>query len=279
MPNDRDREMNNYMIHRCQRDQDGSLNFINQWGDFYGPGLQNNFTCRGQFSLEILEATVREEGLTTRCPPHGATPLGPHRSQQSLPLPPTFHTGELTPSAGLPGDQSQGVSTSIILRPHEAVLSPFYCLENGGLERLGDLQVSGGVRYTPSSSRPKSSGLSTTAQLPLETRAGSEKQGLLSSRTPSSPVCRWCSIWGLSEQRWGYPAAWAQQSVQIQRNGIWVQRTHLKNRKSSSLLEVMGKWRLKCGWEGLQSSLLPSNLSFFLLFSVRPINTSSSIAM
>lgn len=45
------------------------------------------------------------------------------------------------------------------------------------------MQVSGGVRYTPRSSRPKSSGLSTTAQLPLETRAGSEKQGLPGSRT------------------------------------------------------------------------------------------------
>ena len=66
-----------------------SLNFIYQWGDFYGPSIQNNFTCRGQFSMEILETTVREEGLTIGCPPHGATPLALHvwvrvRSLQSV---------------------------------------------------------------------------------------------------------------------------------------------------------------------------------------------------
>ena len=55
---------------------------------------------------------------------------------------------------------------------------------------------------------------------------------------------------------------------------------NLKNRKSSSLLEVMGKGRLKCDEKACKGPYsLPSSLSFFLLFSLRPINRSFSIAM
>lgn len=82
--------------------------------------------------------------------------------------PPAFHTDKLTPSAGLIVDESQGVSMSIISWPDEAILSPFFYPENQGLERLSGLQVSCGVRCKPRTSKPKSSGLSMTVQLSLE---------------------------------------------------------------------------------------------------------------
>lgn len=63
-------KLNNHAIYLCKRNQDGFLNSIYQQGDVYGPGLWNNFTHRGQFFLEILETTVREE--KTNC--HAAPP-------------------------------------------------------------------------------------------------------------------------------------------------------------------------------------------------------------
>lgn len=79
---------------------------------------------------------------------------------------------------------------------------PFYCLENWGLGKLSDLQVSGDVRCKPRFSKSKSSGLSTTEQLPLETRGGCGKQGF--PRTLPSLLCRQCLVWGSCEQRWAY---------------------------------------------------------------------------
>ena len=188
---------------------------------------------------------------------------------------PIFHN-DLT--VGVPIGQSQGVPMHIILRPNEAALSPFYCLENWGLAKLSDLQVSGDVRYKPRFSESKANGLSTTEQLPLDTRGGCGKQGL--PRTLPSLLVD--SIWSEGHvSRVGVPQLPAHSSLcKFKETEYEFKELNLKNWKSSYLLEVMGKWRLKCDEKACKDPyLLPSNLSFFLLFSVRPINRSFSIAM
>lgn len=52
--------------------------------------------------------------------PHSTAPLPPESQTKAL----AFHTDQLTPSAGPTVDKSQGVFTSIISWPAEAVLSP-----------------------------------------------------------------------------------------------------------------------------------------------------------
>lgn len=139
---------------------------------------------------------------------------------------------------------------------------PFYCLENWGLGKLSDLQVSGDVRCKPRFSKSKSSDLSTTEQLPLETRGGCGKQGFL--RTLPSLLCRQCLVWGSCEQRWAYPAACSWQSVQIQRNGVWIQRTQLEEQEKQLSAWGYGEVKAEMWWAGLQRSRLTTLKSFLL---------------
>lgn len=105
--------------------------------------------------------------------------------------------------------------------------------------KLSDLQVSVDVRYKPRFSESKSSGLSTTEQLPLDTRGGCGKQGL--PRTLPSLLVD--SIWSEGHvSRVGVTQLSAHSSLcKFKEIEYEFTELNLKNWKSSSLLELMGK--------------------------------------